>query len=300
MELRIGINIFHSPSGESVRKHIPGWRHHWSGGHSKSQGNTSIDEVTNTDDSLSTSVRGDNLDTSLESEWELFLTTKTHTNNERTPTEPDALNGNTPAAWKFFHVRVLVIGAHPQEIKTFANKTEWVGFGSWRVLVSFHYRAARSPCLTDVAQATKTTVVTDPNYHVILLLTKEVLCDVPKSYLHQTAAQSLSILEWRTVWDELNACLSPTVPQIWMLTTKVYPPLLQLFTSIAQSRGLWYSRSFEIWQASHPFCLLQLSLMCLDALTIQPGVSCELSCCQIPTPEAQAVLHDHGYHSWAL
>ena len=168
------------------------------------------------------------------------------------------------------------------------------------MLVSFHYRAAHSPCLTDVAQVTKTIVVTDPNYHVILLLTKEVLCDIPKSYLHQTVVQSLSALEWRLIWDELNACLSPTVMQIRMPTTKVYPPLFQLFTSIAQSTGWWYSRSFEIWQASHPFHLLQMSLMCLDALTIQPGVSRELSCHQIPTPEAQTVIHDHAYHSWAL
>ena len=65
-----------------MRKHIPGWRRHWSGGHSKSQENASIDEVTNTNDLLSTSIRGDNLDTSLESEWELFLTARTHTNNE--------------------------------------------------------------------------------------------------------------------------------------------------------------------------------------------------------------------------
>ena len=100
---------------------------------------------------------------------------------------------------------------------------------------------------------------------------KEVLCDVPRHYVHQTTAQSLAALERRTTWDRLNTRIPASVTaKIWMPTTKVFPPLLNLFTSIAHSCGWWTSRQYAVWNVSHPFRLLQLVLMCISALSNQP------------------------------
>ena len=153
---------------------------------------------------------------------------------------------------KLFHIHALVAGAHPPELKTLANRTEWVGFKDDKTVITFHYSHAHSPRLVDVSKAI-VTEVQQRSYNVVILLTKEVLCEVHHSKDLQMTADSLTALEWRSVWEELNTFLAPSTIRIWMPTSRVYKPLFHFFTSVAESRGWWYSHAFELWSVSRPF-----------------------------------------------